>query len=105
MLGTIDLSQARPFDEAGIRRRVIITYTPPASYATGGDSILPGDIGNLGVIEEFPEQIATNGTAIVCFIYNFTTQKLQAFQPSTNVEIAAAVNLSAYISRIEVMGR
>ena len=99
----IDFTQARPNDVAGIRRRRIVQYTGPASYATGGDLLVPSDV-TLGVIEDLPEQSVTDGTSVRTIIYNNTTQKLQWFVPNTNVDVAAGVNLSTFIGRFAVTG-
>jgi hypothetical protein len=103
--GTLDfVTVDRCEDVAGIRRRILFNYSGPASYVTGGDPLAASDI-RLGVIEDIPEQIATNGTNITCFVYVNSTSKLQAFVPNTGVEVASGVNLSAYTMRVEAIGR
>lgn len=104
-LGTLNFTAAdRPFDVAGIRRRVIIQYAGPASYVTGGDPLVAADI-KLGVIEDIPEQIVSNGTNILCIVYNNTAGTMQFFDTSSKAEVAAATNLSLYVGRFEAVGR
>lgn len=105
-LGTISFTAAdRAFDVAGIRRRVIIQYSGPASYVTGGDPFAAADI-KLGVIEDIPEQIVANGTpTILCIVYNNVNNTMQFFDTSTKNEVGAGTNLSAYVGRFEAVGR
>lgn len=101
---TLDRTVARDKDTAGNRNRRIVQYNGPASYATGGDPFVAADVA-LGVIEFMPPVLITDGTTFRVGIYNYTTQKLQFFVPNTNVEVAAAVNLSTFSARIEVIGK
>lgn len=102
----------RPRDVAGIRRRVIVKYTGPKSYATGGDSVAAADVG-LGVIENVDEDLAYNPTtpAIYFVVYDNsaaaggpTGGKLRWFT-ATATEVGAGTDLSGATSIIEFVGR
>ena len=80
-------------------------YTGPASYATGGDPIDPNTAVRMGKINQILGLIASNGTSTYLLWYNSTTGKIMWFVPSTNVEVAAAVNLSGFTARLLVVGR
>ena len=108
---TFDAS-LRPSDTAGVRRRKVVKYTGPISYATGGDPIAPADVG-LSVIEDISENLAYNSTTpqIYFLVYDNSTAaggpiggKIRWFT-ATSTEVSAATNLSAATALIEFIGR
>lgn len=100
---TLNYDAVRTRDLAGIRERRVFPYTGPASYATGGESISASDV-LLGTIELLPDFHITDGTTVRTMVYNYTTGKLVAFVPNTNVQVANGVNLSTFTGRFEVIG-
>lgn len=104
MTGTISLTAVRAMDVAGIRRRVVGTYNGPASYVAGGDPI-NADQFKLGEIEWWaPFLIRNAANATVWARYSPTTGTLIMYD-WTGTEITAAVDLSGYSSRTEVIGK
>lgn len=111
----IAAADVRPIDVAGVRRRVVGDLRGPNPYVTGGELILPGEIG-LGVIEMIhfggawaPRDPPNDGagTPILSMpAWNPVTGYIQWFagglfwQESTN-----GSNLSLFISRFEAIGR
>ncbi len=113
MAANVDLTIARPYDDAGIRRRVIGSYTGPKSYTAnagsataGGDPFFPGDVKNLGEIEYLSFEVAINPATPVALIARYS-QRLNAvlwFDFAGN-EIANATDLSLYACRFEAIGK
>lgn len=91
------------FDHSGNFNRRIERWTGPASYATGGEDCSPSTFG-LGQIVRGINGIASDGTTVRLIWWNPATNKLMWFVPNTNVEVAAAVNLSAFSVQFEVVG-
>lgn len=102
-MANLNYTVVRTRDLAGIRERRVFGYTGPASYATGGDACSANDM-LLGTVEDVDDFIITDGTTYRQVTYNFTTAKFQIFVPNTNVEVAAAVNLSTFTGRFEAIG-
>lgn len=102
----------RPRDVAGVRRRMLVKYTGPTSYVTGGDSIAPADVG-LAVIENVEEDLAYNPTTPQIYFIVFD-QSVAAGGPqggkmrwftATTTEVSAATNLSSAFAYVEFIGR
>jgi hypothetical protein len=91
------------FDRSGSFVRRIERWTGPASYVTGGEPCPPSTF-SLGSMVKGIEGIASDGTTTRLVWWNPTTQSLQWFVPSSNVEVAAGVNLSTFSIQFEVVG-
>jgi hypothetical protein len=101
---TITKTTVRFYDVAGVRRRHIGTYTGPASYATGGDSLTPSDLG-LGSTEHVSFELATDGTNFRLILYDHANEKAVWIVPNTGNEVGATTDLSAYSARFEAIGK
>jgi len=104
---TLDIRQGSrgvPGDNASTTKRFFPKYTGPKSYTTGGDVGVAAAVG-IGKVFAVLGLIATNGTATIIGVYNTTTDAIQWFVPSTNVEVAGAVDLSGYTATLEVIGQ
>lgn len=108
MTGTIDETKFAARDRLNDRLVREVRYTGPSAaaggYVTGGDPIGPGDVG-MGDIFGVYGGFLSNGTSIVIPVWNYTTQKLQFWVPNTGVEVANAVDLSAYSGTILFTGK
>lgn len=102
----------RPYDNAGVRRRRLVTYTGPKSYATGGDSITPGDV-DLSFIEDMSENVAYNPTTPAIY-FLVLDQRTTAGGPAggkirwftaTATEVGAGTDLSGATASVEFIGR
>src|SRR5260370_14988462 len=104
---TVDLTVVRPYDDAGIRRRVIGLYTGPASYITGGDLFAPGDVKNLGEIEmiDFMPAIDAGITKSFQLVYSHASGKVVWIDGTTGLQVGAATNLSTFAARFEAIGK
>ena len=93
-----------PFNLAwsGNYNRRVGQYTGPASYATGGDTLPPEQLG-LGNLDALLFTVATNGTVVILLAYNYTTEMVKAFDMA-GAEIANGTDLSAYTARFEAIG-
>lgn len=92
-----------PFqDRTGNYSRRVFQYTGPVSYATGGDSLTPEEIG-LGRIEAVLGLLISNGSAVLFGYYNRTTKKILWYS-ATGTEVTNATDLSAYAAVLEVIG-
>lgn len=89
-------------DKTDSTQRRNLTYTGPASYATGGDSLPPQSIG-LGKIHAILGLVISNGTNVYWGYYNKTTQKILWYS-ATATEIANTTDLSGFIGAFEVIG-
>lgn len=101
---TLSISAGQAKDVAGVHRRFIAQYTGPASYVTGGDPIAASDVG-LGVLQLIKIANATDGTNFRTIAYSYATGKAIWFVGTTGVEVAAAQDLSTYVTRFEAVGR
>lgn len=103
---TIDKTLVPYHDSSNACIRKVGGYTGPASYATGGDPIVPGDLGmaRISVIFFTP---ATNGTLFVypVWVPSASGGAVKWLVGTTGVEVAAAVNLSGYTARFEAIGK
>ena len=102
-MATISLDVARPRDVSGVRRRTIGRYTGPASYVTGGDSFIPGEVGQ-GRLETVHFELATDGSSWRGIMYDHATEKAFWVVLSSGNEVANAVDLSAFNARFEAVG-
>lgn len=105
-MATVTQSRARARDNAGIRARRVVDIQGPASYATGGDPFVAGQVW-LGAIEFFPTMIALDaaGANPRTVAFNYTTNKLMWFITDTAAEVTNATDLSGYSFRVEVIGK
>lgn len=99
-------NEIRNPDNAGIRRRIIVKYTGPASYATGGDPYSAADNGpGIGVLEFVPSFIASDGTnAYLCW-WDKANSTIMWFDPTTGLEVAALTDLSGFTVWVEAVGK
>jgi hypothetical protein len=98
---TINPWVARGPNVAGNQRIVNGAYTGPASYVSGGDALVPGDIG-LGDIEFITFNSSPAGQLVT---YNYATGKVQWYAAGTGAEIAGGVALNAQTVRYEAKGK
>lgn len=98
----VGLTTFRAEDGSSTKRRTLGIYTGPASYATGGESITAATF-KLGQVHVVLFNPATNGSVIVLLAYDYTNNKVKAFDMA-GVEIANATDLSAYTARFEAIG-
>lgn len=102
-MGTItDPTGVDPHDRSGSKMRKFRLSTGPVSYPTGGESLTPAEIG-LSAIDLLIPNLASNGTVILCVLYDYTNSKMKWFDLA-GVEIANATDLSAYSFRLEAIG-
>lgn len=108
MTGTIDKTATQYHDSSSTHIRKVGGYAGPASYVTGGDPIAPLDLG-MSKIELILFSPATNGTLFVypVWVPNVATSggAVKWLVGTTGVEVAGAVNLSAYTCRFEAIGK
>lgn len=94
----------RNLDVLSTHHAYIDTYTGPASYVTGGDSLVPGDL-KLGVIDAIFFTVARSGTTIRLLVYDKTNEKVLWFVPNTGAEVAAATDLSGFTADMLALGK
>ena len=93
----------RTEDSAGIRDRRIYQYTGPASYVTGGDSLVPADV-KLSVIELVSFENPVSSTPACRHVtYDHANENVIWFDQA-NAEIANGVDLSSFSARAEFIG-
>jgi len=107
-MATLNFTNVRPYDNAGIRNRRIVTYTGPNPYVAGGDPFTPAEV-KLKMIESFGGAngvVASNAafTAVRIVLYDYTNAVCRWFIPNTGAEVAAGVDLSGFSARVEVAG-
>jgi hypothetical protein len=96
---------------SGNRRERRRTITFDSSYPTGGESLVPSDVG-LKRIEEFRthgEFRAANNTTGINVSYDHTNQKLIAYwgnagTASAEPEVSNTTDLSTYSGRVSIIG-
>jgi len=99
-------NEIRNPDNAGIRRRIIVKYTGPASYATGGDSYSAADNGpGIGVLELAPSFPISDGTTLYIVWWDKANGLLKWFDPTTGLEVAALTDLSDFTVWVEAVGK
>jgi hypothetical protein len=103
---TIDKTNLQYHDSSAARIRKIGGYAGPASYVVGGDPIVPGDLG-MGRIELILFAPATNGTLFIypVWVPSGNGGAVKWLVGTTGVEVAGGVNLSAYTTRFEAIGK
>ncbi len=79
-------------------RMVVTTVTFDSSYATGGESLTPADLG-FGRIDFL--STATDGNYLI--VWDKANNKLKAYT-AAGAEVTAATNLSAIAIRILAIG-
>jgi hypothetical protein len=86
-------------------RRVLVTLTFDASYVTGGEAILPSDVG-LGEILHINFNQGEDGYT---FHWDSVAQTVIAYQPdgtdAAQVEVDNATDLSNVVVEVEIVGR
>jgi len=89
-------------------RRVLVTITFDASYVTGGESILPADVG-LGEILHINFNQGEDGYVLH---WDSVAQTIVAYYADYDavadgalIEVANAVDLSAVVVEAEIVGR
>ena len=103
-MATIDVTVARPYDVAGIRRRTVGQYTGPASYVAGGDELVAAEV-QVGVLEHMIFEVATDGSDFRLLMYDHTNEKVVWVIPDTGAEVAGGTDLSAFNARFEAVGQ
>lgn len=84
----------------------IVDITFDTSYPTGGEALVPADVGFDSIL-----QVSVDPTAGFVFTYDYVAETLQAFWVDTTVDGAAMAevpdthNLSAVTARAVVRGR
>lgn len=104
---TIDKTIGQYHDSSSSRIRKIGGYTGPASYVSGGDPVTPANLG-MSRIELMLFTPATNGTLYLTAVWVPAAAGAGAVKwlvGTTGVEVAGAVNLSAYTARFEAIGK
>jgi hypothetical protein len=82
-----------------------LLYTGPASYATGGDPVLPDDVGMTNVEAVIPVGMPWDGSGTVrILVWDYVNDKLVWFVPNTGAQVAAAVSLSGFTCIVMVIG-
>jgi hypothetical protein len=99
----LDRSVGNYFDSTKGHLLRVARWVGPASYVAGGEDVSPAVFG-LGKIIAIQPVLITDGTTTRLGVWNPVTQKLQFIVPNTNVEVAGAVNLSAFVGSIVVWG-
>ena len=105
-MATFALSSDDGRNVTGNRRIVTGTYTGPASYATGGDSITANDVG-LSDIRELDFGLAADASAANPRLLRMNTAgtKIMWYVPNTGSEVANGTNLSAFTAVLRAEGR
>lgn len=108
MTGTIDKTYGQWHDSSNTHIRKVGKYTGPASYVTAGDPIAPADLG-MARIELMLFTPATNGTLYLTPVWVTNTANgggvVKWLVGTTGVEVANAVDISAYSGRFEAIGK
>ena len=94
------------FDKTMQTQRRIFLYTGPASYSGTGDSITAESLA-LGRLIALLGDVAWSSTNANTYLlaWDATNKVIHWFVPNTNVEVAAAVNLSTYSEYMEAIGQ
>ena len=101
---TIDLTVERDRHVTGGLRIVTGLYMGPASYASGGDSWTPGDVG-LGDIEFVQFAPARDTTPVLRGLgFDYTNNKVLWFLPD-GTQVTALTNLSTFSARFMAYGK
>lgn len=93
----------------GNKKVEIIEHFGPASYATGGETYTASQVG-WGGFDRVSASISYSGTYQMRVLYGSTavgavaSVKIMWVVIATGAEVAAAVNLSTEITRLELLG-
>lgn len=104
---TIDRTTVGQYhDSSNACIRKIGGYTGPASYVSGGDPIVPADLG-MARVQLILFTPATNGTLFVypVWVPSGSGGAVKWLVGTTGVEVAGGVNLSTYTARFEAIGK
>lgn len=95
----------QPVADAGAQRTVIVDYTGPASYATGGDAFAAGNVslGRLYYAPSFAAQASAGGT-VYLGVYDYTNGKYVWYTAADGLQVGAATDLSGVVVRLAVVG-
>lgn len=80
------------------RRMVVAQCTFDSSYPTGGEPLVPSDLGLRDI-----EYLAANTDGSNAFVWDKTNGKLKAYT-AAGAEVANATNLAAVVIRIFAVG-
>jgi len=94
-------SSQTPHEVWGRNRVVTKAVTFDNSYATGGESLLPRDLGLAEIHAVYVSEVAGGTPTVVQ--YDYVNRKLVALRGAL-VEVANGVDLSALVVRITVIG-
>lgn len=100
---TLDITIAPPDTGPSGTRRQIATYTGPASYATGGDTVDAKNV-RMGLVWAILGLSISNGTAVLHGWYNVATGKIMWFV-AAGTQVTNTTDLSTYSGRVEFVGR
>lgn len=82
----------------------VALLTGPASYTTGGVAI--DNLGDFGWgSTDYLQVVISDGTSVRTGWLDRPNQKVLFFVPNTNVEVANAVNLSAFSGQMVAFGK
>lgn len=102
-MATVSRDAVQMFDRSATHERRVLSYTGPASYATGGDSLTPEEIALKGIAAIIGLTIS-NGTNVYFGYYNRSTKKILWYS-ATATEIPNATDLSGFTGRFEAIGK
>lgn len=86
----------------GDRVQVVTDFTLDGSYPTGGYSLTAGGLNGFNQID-FVDVSCNSVAAAPYLVYNYATQKLQAFSaPAT--EVTNATSLATVTGRLQILG-
>lgn len=87
----------------GNARAAVRTYTGPASYATGGDSLVAREV-KLSHIHDVWATLAVNAAGTVrLLLYDAANGTVLWYVPNTGAEVANGTDLSGYTAQILVL--
>lgn len=107
----VALTTDRPFEDTGIRRRVLVNYAGPAVYIPGLGDVITASQCKLGTIENLVGPAALNlaFTTAYHLIWrpnaNFTGGSIIWWDCGTGNEAIGGANLSGYTCILEVSGK
>jgi len=97
-------SGGRNLDVLSTHRAWIDKYTGPASYVTGGDAFVPGDL-KLGTIDFIAFELAIDAAGVIYgLVYDTANEKVIWYVLSTGLEVANGTDLSGFSARFAAFG-
>lgn len=87
----------------GVDSAVYAQLTFSGTYATGGETLTPGELGLAAVKLVQCEDVRATATTVVPAQYNVATGKVQIFDDA-GVEVANGVSLTGFTLRIKAIG-